>query len=121
MNDIPYFLQLALTVSKQSDFKIKVGCVICRNGTPISVGYNHFYSDRHFCYSKSTTIHAEAMAIKNCSLKQLNGAVIYVARMSKNGELAMARPCPQCLVLLQKVGVKKMTYSIRGGYSQERI
>ena len=121
MNDIPDFLQLAITVSKQSDFKIKVGCVVVKCGTPVSLGYNRFYSDRHFCYPKSTTIHAEAAAIKNCSLEQLRGAVIYVARLHKDQSLALARPCPQCMVLLQKVGIKKIVYSTHCGYEAERI
>lgn len=40
------------------------------------------------------------------------GAVVYVARILKSGELAMARPCRNCMRALMSRRVKRIYYSI---------
>lgn len=43
------------------------------------------------------------------------GSVVYVVRLLKNGEHAMARPCPSCMTALAHRAVKKIYYTIGPG------
>ena len=40
------------------------------------------------------------------------GSVVYVARVMRSGELAMARPCKDCEKALKSRGVKRVYYTI---------
>jgi len=73
------------------------GCLVSsRNGsTPSPCG-------------KSPTCHAERKAIR----KSDYGATLYVARVTKNNEIAMAKPCASCLVALRSKRVKRVYYTI---------
>ena len=56
-------------------------------------------------------IHAEQYAlIAGRTFSQ--GAILYVARILKDGSLALAVPCDVCRELLYAAGVKKVHYSI---------
>ena len=56
-------------------------------------------------------IHAEQMVLIR-GRKFTDGASIYVARITKNDDLATSRPCPSCRILIEEAGVKKVHYSI---------
>jgi tRNA(Arg) A34 adenosine deaminase TadA len=40
------------------------------------------------------------------------GATVYVARSTRNGELAMAKPCSRCMAIMKSHHVKKIYYTI---------
>lgn len=52
--------------------------------------------------------HAEARLAKKLDYN----AVVYVARVNKQGEFAMSRPCVNCMRALKAARVKKIYYSI---------
>jgi len=52
--------------------------------------------------------HAEARVM----LKAGWGSTVYVARVMKNGELALSKPCANCERMMRARGVKKVYYSI---------
>lgn len=56
-------------------------------------------------------VHAEQWAMIK-GRRFTDGATMYVARITKDGFLATARPCPGCRVLIMEAGVKKVHYSI---------
>lgn len=52
-----------------------------------------------------------------------NGVVIdlIVARSRKNGELAMAKPCSDCLPIIQAFGIRYVYYSNYEGYFAKEL
>lgn len=57
--------------------------------------------------SKSPTAHAEIRVLRKAGY----GATLYVARLKRNGELAMAKPCPKCHAMLRSRGVEVVYYT----------
>ena len=55
--------------------------------------------------------HAEVDAIKRCPEKHLKGARMYVFRVTKDGEDAMAKPCSVCSQIIQDRGLRSVQYS----------
>ena len=72
--------------------------------------------------SANATVHAEIAAIKAAGGKDLRGVTIYIARMAKNGNTAMARPCSNCMKAIASEGIREIVYTNDiGGISEERI
>lgn len=58
-------------------------------------------------------VHAEIAALRSVGGDgDVSGSVLYVARVLKNGEPAMSKPCPECREAIRKAGVKKIVYTI---------
>ncbi len=55
--------------------------------------------------------HAEARVVK----KMNYGGTVYVARVSRDGHLAMAKPCFSCMMAMKSRFVEKVFYSINDG------
>lgn len=63
-------------------------------------------------------VHAEARVLRKSGWS----ADVFIARLLKNGQPAMARPCARCRARLRSAGVKFVTYTLDGGsYSMEAI
>ncbi len=108
--NLPRYLALARQVSLTSTYKIRVGAVIVQHGTPIALGCNVQRTHPKWVRAKQTTIHAEIAALISTQSK-LTGASIFVYREHKNGLPALARPCENCLAVLQHYGIKWIYYS----------
>lgn len=97
-----------------------MACVIVKKNRVVSIGWNelktHSKSLHEYKYR-----HAEFNAILNTPLNELQGATAYIYREHRNGQPALAKPCPSCLKSLQLVGIDKICYSIDGGYQKENI
>ena len=52
--------------------------------------------------------HAEARLVR----KLTPNSEVWVARVRKNGEWALARPCQSCQVRLKSAGIARVTYTI---------
>lgn len=46
---------------------------------------------------------------------------VYIYRELKNGDLAIARPCPACEAVLHQLGIRKIFYTVDGGYTSEKF
>jgi tRNA(Arg) A34 adenosine deaminase TadA len=55
--------------------------------------------------------HAEARAIRKADV----GSTLYVARVTRDGEWAMSKPCKHCQALIRNRGIKKVYYTIGPG------
>jgi hypothetical protein len=53
-------------------------------------------------------IHAEARLAKKLD----RNSVVYVARVTKGGNIGLAKPCPTCEAFLRNKNVKKVFYTI---------
>jgi cytidine deaminase len=51
--------------------------------------------------------HAEARLMRKAGY----GAIVFVARVLRNGDLALAKPCPRCQSVMRNHGVKKVYYT----------
>jgi cytidine deaminase len=54
------------------------------------------------------SIHAERRVLKKAGI----GAIVYVARVKRDGTLALARPCPTCRAMLRSRRIKLVYYTI---------
>lgn len=107
--DLPSLFRLAKNVSKLSQHpRHKLGAVIVVNGKPVSVGYNHYKSHPEARYSG---IHAEIHAIKTTGKNKIKGSSIFVYRKTKDGKLAIAKPCEDCMKNLADFGIKWVFYT----------
>lgn len=114
----PRFFKIAQTCSKKSNSNPRMGCVIVKKNRIVGLGYN----DRRKTHPKSKTmgnfLHAELHAIIGVASDDLIGAHVYVFREISDGSLAMAKPCPACHAVLAAAGVKKVFYTVQGGYGE---
>ena len=129
------FFRVADAVASLSDHKqTKLGCVLVDKHRIISSGHNsstrcsplqkkmdvsRFGSpDKH-----RGPVHAETACLLPLIRQgyDMSRSDLYIVRRHKNGSLALARPCPGCMSLLRANGVRRVFFSVEGGYAVERI
>jgi deoxycytidylate deaminase len=91
------------------------GAVISHHGKIVAVGVNRERNDAKIIKdapSDMYSVHAEVAALMSCRKTNLDGAVIYVARVNKHGKPMMSKPCPNCQKALKARGIKKVCYTI---------
>lgn len=126
------YFRIAKNVSTLSDHRCKIGCVIVDGHRVISSGYNSNskvhrlqaeIDTEYFgctCYGK---VHAETSALIPLinSKYDLRNATVYTYREDRNGQIAISRPCPRCMSLIKKCGIKKIKYTTNDGFAKEYI
>lgn len=99
--------KVALNVSKQSEYRYKIGAVIFDKNKIVSVGINKLKTNPQLNeYFKYATVHAEVDAVLH-SIQDIEGCDIFVYRETRDGKVANAKPCPQCVQFLKKNGIKR--------------
>ena len=100
-------------MARRSHFRIRMGAVVVRKNRVIGAGCNVLKSHPmvHKPGNFFRCIHAEIAACLN-GPRDLEGASLYVARLLKNGEFALAKPCEACEELLVRFKLKRVYYSI---------
>lgn len=126
------YFRAAEAVSRLSDHKQKVGCVVVNKHRIISSGYNssvrcHAIQARidkkRFGTDCPGKLHSEVDALLPLIRNNvdLSNASIFVYRQHKDGSLAMARPCPGCMSLIRSCGIKTICYTTDNGYARENV
>lgn len=91
---------------------------MARGGSIISLGVN---SNRYFTEGEKyrthehgePTFHAEIKALLNLPRKITKGAIMYVARCSKDGKDAkISKPCTMCHAVMEERGIRKVYYTV---------
>ena len=97
-------MSIAKRVSLNSLIKFRVGAVLVKGNTILSVAYNIKKTHPKFGSGNYQTLHAEGYALCKALRinKNINGATIYIYR--DNGNLA--KPCPCCQKLLNTFNIK---------------
>ena len=114
------FFDLAKKISKLSNHShFKLGSVIVRGSKIVSVGTNNIKTHPRSPHPYFS-LHAETAAIL-LAKQDLTKCEIYVYRETKLGMPVMSRPCEYCLPFIKEAGLKKIHYSIDGGYKSEVI
>ena len=127
------YFNSAKSISELSDHRCRLGCIVVDGHRIISSGHNSktkFHRiqselDNKFFpgYENKGPVHAEVSALIPLIKRRmdLSGTTLYVYRESKDGKLAMSRPCPRCMQLIKEQGIKKICYTTNDGYVNERI
>lgn len=129
------FFRVADAVASLSDHnRAKLGCVLVDKHRIISSGHNSSTrcsplqkqidtarfgnSDKH-----RGPVHAETACLLPLIRQgyDMSRSDLYIVRRHRNGSLALSRPCPGCMSLLRANSVRRVFFSVEGGFSEERI
>ena len=129
------FFRVADAVASLSDHKqTKLGCVLVDKHRIVSSGHNSStrcsplqkqmdtarfgFPDQHKGF-----VHAETPCLLPLIRQgyDMSRSDLYIVRRHRNGSLALSRPCPGCMSLLRASGVRRVFFSVEGGFSEERI
>jgi deoxycytidylate deaminase len=107
MKKIP--MHRAIEESNKSSQKFRIGAAIARGKRVLSTAYNINKTHPKFGSGEFKRLHAEGHAIWKAVRQgvDLSGATIYVYRENNN----LAKPCPCCMGLIHKYGIKEVVYS----------
>lgn len=108
---IKHWFDFARNVSKNSSYRIQVGCIILKGNHPIAIGFNKEKYNKVFSNPWRKSIHAEASAIMLSGRTRIKNGVAYVYRETKDGIPGLARPCNDCWKRLKKFGIKRVYFS----------
>jgi tRNA(Arg) A34 adenosine deaminase TadA len=111
--------QLAKKLAGNSTYgNFRHGAVLVRGGAIVGLGIN---SEKYCSVGRNyrpeekgnATYHAEIKALLNIPRHISKGAVMYVARCSKNGEDdRMSKPCTMCHAVMEERGIRKVYYTV---------
>ncbi len=133
---IKKYLNFAIDISKQSTVKqARLGAVLVSHSKVVNASPNlekthpmqaHLNRLRGFDPMSSgtrNTLHAEiATLLKSRDLDiEWNKSMLFIARLKKNGDLGLARPCNACMGLIKQYGIKNIYYTTDNGWCYERI
>lgn len=90
--------------------------ILDRQGRIIGTGVNHYTGTSVLADDTGMpldkTVHAEAAALRKVGIRKLQGATI-INYARTNVATNLSYPCGTCYAILEKLGFKKMFYSVR--------
>jgi deoxycytidylate deaminase len=114
------FFDIAQKLAQKSDHAShQLGAVLVSRGKIVSFGWNQMKTSPHSPHPFKS-IHAEFHALSGVALKDLKDTEMYVFREKKDGSLGNAKPCKFCAKMLELSGIKKVYYTIDGGYDETK-
>jgi deoxycytidylate deaminase len=108
------FLSVARYFAAKSEARQKHGAVIVKSGRVLGTGFNKdtnnpfTVSPEHIKTHCSRHAEVEAMRDANWNVK---GAVLYVARVNRQGKDRYSKPCGYCETAIAKTQIKKVIYT----------
>lgn len=127
------FFESAKAASILSDHpQFHLGCVIVEGSRIISSGCNSItrcspiqqkLDHNRFGGEHRGVCHAETSALLPLIRQRadLASCTAYLYRSHKDGSLAISRPCSGCMSLLRAVGIRRVFFTVEGGYAVEDI
>lgn len=109
------YLSVARYLARKSTERMKHGAVVVKGGRVLGTGYNKgrnhpfIVSSEHI--KEHCSRHAEVEAIRDAK-NNLKGAVIYVARVNRNGHDRNSKPCKRCQEIIDAAGIKRVIYTL---------
>lgn len=110
-------LKVATELARTNTSRFRLACIITdKRGHIISSALNSF-SKTHPKQQKyaekvgqpdKVFLHAEIAALVRCRIQPY---AIYIARVTKDGKPALAKPCPVCEMAIREAGVKRIYYT----------
>ena len=116
-------IRKAIRQAEKSQFtRARVGAVIVRGGRILGVGSNrvrYYHQQRTHPHRHIQSLHAEIAAILDVrNPSQLKGSTMFVARIKKDGSLALAKPCAYCQRVINNFGIKRVVFTTDTGEIQ---
>lgn len=102
-------------MARLSDCAQKHGAIVISGGRTLAVGVNMYRNAPDMfgigdCYF---SVHAEVSALKSIPKSiNLKNATLYVARISKGGNVAYSAPCKECQKYIKARKIRKICYTI---------
>ena len=129
------YFKVAKAMAKLSTHaKCRVGAVVIKGGEVLSIACNTLKShpmQRKYNVHRGITgdhkhqhhLHAEINTLlKVKDKRKLKGAALYIVRVKRKGENAIARPCPACLNYIKhETPIVDCYYSTEDSYSYEKV
>jgi pyrimidine deaminase RibD-like protein len=106
-------LHQAATLAARSNQRNRIGALVVRNGAIIAMGVNArkpgtvVHSDGGW---RASSAHAEEVALTRAGTLA-RGATLVVARVNRNGEPLLAKPCARCSGLAERLGVATIKFT----------
>jgi deoxycytidylate deaminase len=111
------FLSVARYFAAKSKSRKMHGAVVVKSGRVLGTGYN---KDRNSPFIVSPehikphcSRHAELEAIRDANWN-VKGAVLYVARVNRQGQDRNSKPCRLCQKVINETQIKKVIYTNEG-------
>jgi deoxycytidylate deaminase len=108
------FLAVAKYFAAKSQSRQRHGAVVVKSGRVVGTGYN---KDKNHPMQVSPehikthcSRHAEVEAIRDAGF-DVNGAVLYVARVNRQGRSLNSKPCIYCQAVIESTEIKKVIYT----------
>lgn len=112
-----FALRTAIKMARCSNSpQFPTGAVAFKGGAIIGFGKNNYKKTDSFSKSRHKKLHAEEALAKRFNLI---GASVIVVRITRSGNLGLAKPCPTCERLLREKGVKRIYYTNKNGIIEE--
>jgi deoxycytidylate deaminase len=108
------FLSVARYFATKSASNKRHGAVVVKSGRVLGTGYNKnknnpmAVSPEHI--KTHCSRHAEVEAIRDANWN-VEGAVLYVARVNNQGQDRNSKPCRICQVVINETKIKKVIYT----------
>lgn len=126
------YFKIAEQVASLSNHRCKIGCVVVKGHKIISSGHNSAskthplqaqLDKKAFNCDCAGYLHAETDALIPLINDKidLSKASIYVYRKKMYNINGMARPCPRCMSIIKKCGIRYINYSTGDGFAEEII
>ncbi|UUN30908.1 hypothetical protein [Streptomyces sp. FIT100] len=112
------YLNLAVKQAARSRCRYRVGAVLAKGGRILAHSSNRYRNAPSTDFHHAT-FHAEEVLLRRT--RSARGAVVYVARVRRNGAPALARPCPRCQRALAADGVVRALYTTPTGPGSLRL
>jgi len=118
------FISAAAHEATKSDVQARLGCIAVVSGKIIAQGYNKYRTySKDGLIGESCSCHAEVDVLRKC-LKQnvTKRIVLYVIRISRDGEFLCSMPCNKCFRCMQDFQIKSIVYTdISGNIVKKRF
>jgi tRNA(Arg) A34 adenosine deaminase TadA len=97
----------------------RMAAIISKRKRILGTGFNkrkthpmmHRFTDNHLRVEVHAEIAAIINALRTCKEEDLKGAEIFIARVLKNGERGIAKPCTICQKALDTYGITAIHYT----------
>jgi pyrimidine deaminase RibD-like protein len=108
------YLSVARYLAEKSTSNKKHGAVLVKGGRVMGTGFNkdrnnpHIVSPEHI--KSDCSYHAEELALREAG-DNCKGAILYVARVNRQGNDRISKPCPKCQNLIEENRIKRVVYT----------
>ena len=119
-----------------SDFRVRVGCVVTYNRSIIARGHNSNKTHTNQCiYNKIkfdgvtdpdsviSKVHAEIATLSKITNKDIDWSKVrvYTYRIMNKTSYGNARPCKACMSMIKNLGIKHIIYTTNDGIAYEKL